>query len=293
MAARWHLPAPGRVPRPGLLLHHRGRAGDLGRGRSRTRRLRRPEPGDRTRRLPRPNRHLPRRPAHHRRRRPRRAGAPHPPPRTAPGPAGSLARSREPLRHRHRNSRLDPPRGHRPGPGQCHQHHLRRLPERPRPDRTPHPRTRTGPAIIDWVRNRPRPRVRGPAPRAHRRRHRRLAPDHAAHHTRLASPRRSTQVTPRTSTNTMSTLSHTRQRTTIPIRPWYTAISATCPAVPHEPQVPTAVVISAPNSSISSPPIALPSSTASSSTSIEHPPAQTSHGVPVAPNLSVLTRCGG
>jgi bifunctional DNase/RNase len=75
---RWHLPAPGRVPRPGLFLHHRRRAGDLDRGRARTRRIRRPRPGDRTRRLPRPRRHLPRRPAHHRRRRPRRTGAPHP-----------------------------------------------------------------------------------------------------------------------------------------------------------------------------------------------------------------------
>src|SRR5580704_13381736 len=143
MAARWHLPAPGdRVPRPGLFLHHRRRAGDPDRGRARTRRIRLPHPGDRTRRLPWPRRHLPRRPAHHRRRRPRRAGAPHPPPRTATGPTGSLARSREPLRPRHRNPRLDPPRGHRPGPGRCHQHHLRRLPERPRPDRTPQPATR-------------------------------------------------------------------------------------------------------------------------------------------------------
>jgi hypothetical protein len=39
------------------------------------------------------------------------------PPRTAAGPTGSLARSREPLRPRHRNPRLDPPRGQRPGPG--------------------------------------------------------------------------------------------------------------------------------------------------------------------------------
>src|ERR1700683_627481 len=39
MAARWHLPAPGRVPRPGLFLHHRRRAGDLDRGRARTRRV--------------------------------------------------------------------------------------------------------------------------------------------------------------------------------------------------------------------------------------------------------------
>ena len=32
-----------------------------------------------------------------------------------------------------------------PGPGRCHQHHLRRLPERPRPDRTPQPATRPPP----------------------------------------------------------------------------------------------------------------------------------------------------
>src|SRR5580693_5464016 len=66
----------------------------------------------------------------------------------------------------------------------------------------------------------------------------------------------------------MSTLSHTRQRTTAPILAWYTAISATCPLVPHTPQVPTAVVISALNTSISIPPIALPSSTPSSSAAI-------------------------
>src|ERR1700722_12967211 len=106
-------------------------------------------------------------------------------------------------------------------------------------------------------------------------------------------PRRSTQVTPRISTKTMSTLSHTRQRTTVPSLGWYTASSATWPTVPHEPQVPTAVVISPPNSSISSPPIALPSSTLSSSALISHLPETTSHGVPVAPNRSVLTRCGG
>ena len=37
----------------------------------------------------------------------------------------------------------------------------------------------------------------------------------------------STQVTPRTATKTMSTLSHTRQRTTVPSFGRYTAISAT------------------------------------------------------------------
>ena len=94
MAARWHLPAPGdRVPRPGLFLHHRRRAGDPGRGRARTRRIRRPQPGDRGRRLPRPRRHLPRRPAHHRRRRPRRTGAPRPRRRTAGAAAASRTRS--------------------------------------------------------------------------------------------------------------------------------------------------------------------------------------------------------
>src|ERR1700747_1325166 len=78
-------------------------------------------------------------------------------------------------------------------------------------------------------------------------------------------PRRSTQVTPRTWTNTMSTLSHTRQRTTVPSPSRYTASSATWPTVPHTPQVLTAVVISVPNTSISIPPIALPSRTRSSS----------------------------
>src|SRR4029077_9911093 len=68
----------------------------------------------------------------------------------------------------------------------------------------------------------------------------------------------------------MSTLSHTRHRTTVPSLGRYTAISATCPQVPHTPQVPTAVVISAPNTSISIPPIALPSSTLSSSGLISH-----------------------
>ena len=71
----------------------------------------------------------------------------------------------------------------------------------------------------------------------------------------------STQVTPRTSTKTMSTLSHTRQRTTVPSFGRYTASSATWATVPHLPHVPVAVVISAPNSSISIPPIALPSRT--------------------------------
>src|SRR5580704_15051160 len=78
----------------------------------------------------------------------------------------------------------------------------------------------------------------------------------------------STQVIPRTSTKTMSTLSQTRQRTTVPSPGRYTRSSATWPVVPHTPQVPTAVVISVPNSSISIPPIALPSSTASSSAAI-------------------------
>src|SRR5580700_4797295 len=78
----------------------------------------------------------------------------------------------------------------------------------------------------------------------------------------------STQVIPRTSTKTMSTLSQTRQRTTVPSPGRYTRSSATWPVVPHTPQVPTAVVISVPNSSISIPPIALPSSTASSSVAI-------------------------
>src|SRR5215472_14466589 len=63
----------------------------------------------------------------------------------------------------------------------------------------------------------------------------------------------------------MSTLSHTRQRTTVPSRGRYTAISATWAEFPHTPQVPTVVVISVPNNSISIPPIALPSSTPSSS----------------------------
>jgi hypothetical protein len=110
----------------------------------------------------------------------------------------------------------------------------------------------------------------------------------------------------------MSTLSHERQRTTVPSFGWYTAISATWTTAPHPAQVPTAVVISVPNSSISSPPIALPSSTPSSSAAItdlhranveqnvEQTSSRTSqnveqnvHGVPVAPNRSVLTRCGG
>src|SRR5260370_32905522 len=66
----------------------------------------------------------------------------------------------------------------------------------------------------------------------------------------------------------MSALSHTGQRTTVPGPRRYTRSSATWPVVPHTPQVPTAVVISVPNSSISIPPIALPSSTASSSAAI-------------------------
>src|SRR5215469_14018649 len=68
----------------------------------------------------------------------------------------------------------------------------------------------------------------------------------------------------------MSTLSHDRQRTTVPSFGRYTAISATWPAVPHRAQVPTAGVISVPNNSSSSPPIALPSTTLSSSGFISH-----------------------
>src|SRR5579862_4317377 len=70
---------------------------------------------------------------------------------------------------------------------------------------------------------------------------------------------------------------------------WYTASSATGAAVPHEPQTATAVVISVPNTSISSPPIALPSSpleSAGSSTGITRLPCsrRTARAEPLGPH---------
>src|SRR6201986_1874463 len=76
------------------------------------------------------------------------------------------------------------------------------------------------------------------------------------HQLRLARPIRSTQVTSRRETNTISTLPHVRQRTTAPRSVRYTASSATMATAPQLPQTPTAVVISAPNTEASSPPIA-------------------------------------
>ena len=75
-------------------------------------RIRLPRPGHRTRRLPRPHRHLPRRTAHRRGGRPRRAGTPRRQPRPAHATAGgqprSLGRPGQPHRLRHWNRRVDP-----------------------------------------------------------------------------------------------------------------------------------------------------------------------------------------
>ncbi len=145
MGARRHLSAPGHRAR--LFRHHRGRAGDPGLGRPRTGRIRLPRPGHRRRRLPRPHRHLPRRTAHRPGRRPHRAGTPRRQPRPAQATPGGQPRSPgrpgQPHPLRHRNRRVDPVRGHRPGPGGRQPDQVRRLPERPRPGRTPQPATRT------------------------------------------------------------------------------------------------------------------------------------------------------
>ena len=54
-------------------------------------------------------------------------------------------------------------------------------------------------------------------------------------------------MVPCSETNTISTLSHERQRTTVPSPGMYTASSATMLAAPQLPHMPTAVVISVPH----------------------------------------------
>src|SRR6185369_13036357 len=109
-----------------------------------------------------------------------------------------------------------------------------------------------------------------------------LEPRTGLHQLRLARPIRSVQVVPCSETNTISTLSHEWQRTTVPSPGRYTASSATTLTAPQLPQVLIAMVMSAPNTSSSSPPIALPSSVFSSTS------ASRRHW-PVAPKRSVLT----
>ncbi len=82
----------------------------------------------------------------------------------------------------------------------------------------------------------------------------------------------------------MSTRWQWRQRTTVPSPGWYTASSATWRTVPHPPQVLTAVVISVPNTSISRPPIALPSRTSASSGSITGLPSLARRAEPLGPD---------
>src|SRR5690349_16461542 len=67
--------------------------------------------------------------------------------------------------------------------------------------------------------------------------------------------------------------SQERQRTRVPSPGMYTASSATWLAAPQLPQVAMAVVISVPNTSISSPPIAFPSKAVSSIVTPASPPA--------------------
>src|SRR6185437_5142748 len=118
-----------------------------------------------------------------------------------------------------------------------------------------------------------------------------LEPRTGLHQLRLARPIRSVQVVPCSETNTISTLSHERQRTTVPSPGRYTASSATTLTAPQLPQVLIAMVMSAPNTSASSPPIALPSSVSSSTVSL--PSSLARRHWPVAPNRSVLTRPAG
>src|SRR5438477_5844393 len=86
---------------------------------------------------------------------------------------------------------------------------------------------------------------------------------------------------PRTWTRVISRASQERQRTTVPSPGMYTASSATALAVPQLPQVATAVVISVPNTSISSPPIAFPSRAVSS---IATPASQPAGTKPLGPD---------